>query len=212
VRAHAHSPALFEEIFREGTSTLLAEIANLKSTIARFSEFSKMPEPHFQQVDVNDLIEQVARVFQPQLDSGVKIECRLELEQGLPPIAADADLLHRAIFNLVLNAMDALPNGGAITLASQKKNGNGVAIKVSDTGSGLSAEECKGLFTPYYTTKPQGTGLGLAIVESVVSDHHGRVSVDSTAGRGTTFTIELPSNWERLSGAREESARSAVEN
>jgi nitrogen fixation/metabolism regulation signal transduction histidine kinase len=212
VRAHAHSPQLFEEVFHEGTTTLLAEIANLKSTITRFSEFSKMPEPHFQQVDVNELIQQVARVFQAQLESGVKIECRLELNQGLPLIAADRDLLHRAISNLVLNAMDALPTGGTITLASYKKNGNGVAIKVSDTGSGLSAEECKGLFTPYYTTKPHGSGLGLAIVQSIVSDHHGKVSVHSRPGQGTTFTIELPRNWERLSAGQGKSAKSAVEN
>ncbi len=209
VRAHAHSPQLFEEMFHEGTTTLLAEIANLKSTITRFSEFSKMPEPHFQQVDVNDLMQQVGRVFQAQLESGVKIECRLELDQGLPPIAADRDLLHRAISNLVLNAMDALPTGGTITLASYKKNGNGVAIKVSDTGSGLSAEECKGLFTPYYTTKPHGSGLGLAIVQSIVSDHHGKVGVHSRPGQGTTFTIELPRNWERLSAGQ---GKSAVEN
>jgi signal transduction histidine kinase len=171
-----------------------------------------MPEPHFQQVDVNDLMQQVGRVFQAQLESGVKIECRLELDQGLPPIAADRDLLHRAISNLVLNAMDALPTGGTITLASYKKNGNGVAIKVSDTGSGLSAEECKGLFTPYYTTKPHGSGLGLAIVQSIVSDHHGKVGVHSRPGQGTTFTIELPRNWERLSAGPGKSAKSAVEN
>jgi nitrogen fixation/metabolism regulation signal transduction histidine kinase len=210
VRAHAHSPQLFEEMFDEGTTTLLAEIANLKSTITRFSEFSKMPEPHFQPVDVNNLMQQVARVFQAQLQ-GVQIECRLELEQGLPLIAADSDLLHRAISNLVLNAMDALPTGGTITLASNKKNGNGVSIKVSDTGSGLSAEERKALFTPYYTTKQNGTGLGLAIVQSIVSDHHGKVGVHSRAGQGTTFTIELPRNWKRLSAGQGKSTKSAVE-
>ena len=202
VRAHAHSPQLFEEMFDEGTKTLLAEIANLKSTVTRFSEFSKMPEPHFQPVDVNNLIEQVARVFQAQLESRVRIECRLELEQGLPLIAADSDLLHRAISNLVLNAIDAMPTGGTITLASNRKNSNGVSIKVSDTGSGLSAEERKALFTPYYTTKQNGTGLGLALVQSIVSDHQGKVGVHSRPGQGTTFTIELPRNWERLSAGQ----------
>ena len=65
-------------------------------------------------------------------------------------------------------------------------------IEVSDTGSGLTREECERLFTPYYTTKRHGTGLGLAIVQSVVSDHHGSISVDSTPGKGTTFRIDLP--------------------
>ncbi len=198
VRAHAHNPAIFEEIFRESTATLLAEITKLKSTIGRFSEFSKMPQPNFQQLDLNDLVQQVVRVFQAQWQSGALIECRLELDKSLPEIAADGELLHRAITNLVLNAMDAMPEGGTITLATSRKANDRVALQVSDTGTGLTAEECERLFTPYYTTKQHGTGLGLAIVQSIVSDHQGSISVRSAAGRGTIFSIELPRNWEKL--------------
>jgi len=99
--------------------------------------------------------------------------------------------LHRAFQNLVLNAMDAMPAGGTLTLRTAERNGN-IGVEVSDTGKGLTPEECSRLFTPYYTTKRQGTGLGLAIVQSVVSDHHGSISVISEEDRGTTFRIELP--------------------
>jgi signal transduction histidine kinase len=113
------------------------------------------------------------------------------------PIGADSELLHRAISNLVLNALDAMPQGGTLTLRTLR-DAQRVAIEVSDTGVGLTAEECERLFTPYYTSKQQGTGLGLAIVQSVVSDHGGTVSVNSQPGRGTTFRIELPRNLDKL--------------
>jgi signal transduction histidine kinase len=71
-------------------------------------------------------------------------------------------------------------------------------IEVADTGSGLTPEECERIFTPYYTSKQHGTGLGLAIVQSVISDHHGRISVQSVPQRGTTFVIELPDNLEAM--------------
>jgi signal transduction histidine kinase len=100
-------------------------------------------------------------------------------------------LLHKAFQNLVLNAMDAMPAGGTLSLRS-RDGGEVVRIEVSDTGKGLTPEECSRLFTPYYTTKQLGTGLGLAIVQSVVSDHHGTISVSSEEGHGTTFRIELP--------------------
>jgi signal transduction histidine kinase len=112
-------------------------------------------------------------------------------------------LLHRAISNLVLNAMDAMPNGGALTLRT-RQSGDRVSIDVSDTGIGLTPEECARLFTPYYTSKQHGTGLGLAIVQSVISDHGGTVGVKSQRGRGTIFRIELPRNLDRLRAVNEQ--------
>ncbi len=104
---------------------------------------------------------------------------------------ADPELLHRALSNLVLNAMDAMPDGGKLTLSAQPKERN-IEIRVADTGEGLTPEECERLFTPYYTTKQHGTGLGLAIVQSVVADHGGTIAVESHAGGGATFIITLP--------------------
>ena len=134
------------------------------------------------------------RVFHAQLQEKNQIAVRTDLAGALPEISADPDLLHRALQNLVLNAIDAMPQGGALTIRTATL-GDRIEISVTDTGSGLTPEECGRLFTPYYTTKQHGTGLGLAIVQSVVSDHGGKISVESTKEKGTTFRIELPCDF-----------------
>lgn len=189
MRSREQSPQEFEETFRESASTLLSEIANLKSIINRFSEFSKMPQPHFREVSLRDLISGVEHVYEAQFEK-TKIACQTELADS-GPISADPELLHRAVSNLVLNAIDAMPKGGMLSIRTSR-NDNAAIIEVSDTGIGLTPEECARLFTPYYTSKSHGTGLGLAIVQSIVSDHGGRISVKSQPGNGTTFMIELP--------------------
>jgi signal transduction histidine kinase len=197
MRARTQSPEQFDEVFRESSSTLLAEISNLKTIIGRFSEFSKMPRPQLQPVQVNEVLRGVAKLYQAQLQAPGRapIASELVFDERLGPIAADPDLLHRALSNLVLNAMDAMPNGGTLTLRSRRENGK-VIVEIADTGSGLTREECERIFTPYYTSKQHGTGLGLAIVQSIVSDHGGRISVQSEPGRGTTFIVELPDHVE----------------
>lgn len=191
VRAKEKAPEMFEEVFHEGTSTLLSEINNLKTIVGRFSEFAKMPQPQRRPTQVNEVVRSVLQVFHAQLQQKKQIAVQEKLEEGLPEISADPDLLHRALSNLVLNAIDAMPQGGDLTVRTSL-NGAGVQLSVSDTGSGLTPEECERLFTPYYTTKLHGTGLGLAIVQSVVSDHGGKISVESAKERGTTFRIDLP--------------------
>jgi signal transduction histidine kinase len=201
-RAQAQSPEQFDEVFQESSSTLLAEISNLKTIIGRFSEFSKMPHPQFQAIQVNEVLRGVVKLYQAQLRAPGRaaIDCQLELDESVGTIAADPDLLHRALSNLVLNAMDAMPNGGTLRVRSRRDDAKAI-IEIGDTGSGLTREECERIFTPYYTSKQHGTGLGLAIVQSVVSDHGGRISVQSEPGRGTTFVIELPQNLGALEKA-----------
>ena len=206
IRAKQKSPEMFEEVFHEGTATLLAEINNLKTIIGCFSEFSRMPQPQRQPTQVNDVVRSVLRVFDAQLQQAQlqdkdknQISVRSELDQALPEISADPDLLHRALQNLVLNAIDAMPQGGELAIRTESL-GDRIEVSVSDTGSGLTQEECGRLFTPYYTTKKHGTGLGLAIVQSVVSDHGGKISVESTKEKGTTFRVELPCQPQPIPG------------
>jgi two-component system, NtrC family, nitrogen regulation sensor histidine kinase NtrY len=197
LRARENTPEEFDEVFRESTATLLAEIDNLKTIIGRFSDFSKMPAPQFQAVDLDELIRGVVQLFQGQLTrEPMRIHPELELE-SLPPVTGDPALLRRVIENLVLNAIDAMPKGGTLTFRTRLVDADGLnhqaaVFEISDTGHGLTPEECERLFTPYYTSKQHGTGLGLAIVQSVVSDHHGKITVSSTKNLGTTFRIELP--------------------
>jgi two-component system, NtrC family, nitrogen regulation sensor histidine kinase NtrY len=192
-RAREQSPEQFDEVFRESTGILLSEIENLKNIVGRFSDFAKMPQPELGPVNVNDVVRSVVKLFEAQFGAVGRppITPELHLEDGLPIIQADAPLLHRAIENLVFNAMDAMPAGGVLMLRTTHEDGN-VDLEISDTGGGLTPEECERLFTPYYTTKQHGTGLGLAIVQSVVSDHGGRISVESETGVGTSFHIRLP--------------------
>jgi two-component system nitrogen regulation sensor histidine kinase NtrY len=193
LRARQNTPQEFDEVFQESTATLLAEIANLKTIIGRFSDFSKMPAPQIQAVDLNELARSVAQLFQAQLnrDPG-RIQPKLQLGD-VPQVSADPVLLRRVIENLVLNAIDAMPHGGTLTFRTMTNSNDRFAVfELADTGAGLTAEECERLFTPYYTTKQHGTGLGLAIAQSVISDHHGRITVSSKKGQGTTFHVELP--------------------
>jgi signal transduction histidine kinase len=211
VRARQQTPEQFDEVFRESSATLLTEINNLKKIISRFSDFSKMPEPQFQPVNLNELVERAARFFQPQFRSGGNptINCRLELDPNIQSIAADPDLLHRALSNLLLNAMDAMPRGGILTLRTRPES-DCVVLEIADTGTGLTREECSRLFTPYYTSKEHGTGLGLAIVQSVIIGHGGKVRVQSVPKRGTKFVIELPLNSDKLRTARPENRGSGA--
>jgi two-component system nitrogen regulation sensor histidine kinase NtrY len=192
-RARQLGPEQFQEVFAEATATLKAELANLNSIVGRFSDFSKMPAPHLTPVNVNETLRNAVRLFEAQFNAVGRPSITTEyfLNESLPEIDADPDLLHRAFQNLVLNALDAMPAGGTLSLRTSDR-GDTVRIEVSDTGKGLTPEECSRLFTPYYTTKLQGTGLGLAIAQSVISDHHGTISVSSEEGRGATFRIDLP--------------------
>jgi len=202
VRARALPDQEFDEIFRESTATLNAEIANLKKIIGRFSDFSKMPKPELERIDASDVVWRVALLHCPWLVRGVHSEevkygasgalgCAVELSLDPMPLMADPELLHRALSNLVLNAIDAMPDGGVLTLSARPKEDR-VEFRVADTGEGLTPEERERLFTPYYTTKQHGTGLGLAIVQSIVADHDGTIAVESRPAGGEAFIITLP--------------------
>src|ERR1019366_3557648 len=111
------------------------------------------------------------KCLEPQL-AQARVRANVEIDPRLLPVQADPDQMTRVLRNLILNAIDAMPEGGTLTVRTMALEG-GVRLEVSDTGQGLTPEESSRLFTPYYTTKTHGTGLGLAIVQSVVSDHHG---------------------------------------
>jgi two-component system nitrogen regulation sensor histidine kinase NtrY len=188
-RARDRYPEQFDEVFREGAHTLLAELANLKQIIARFSDFAKMPAPQMQPVDLNALATETLHLFEAQF-AQARVTPKIILDARIRPVNADPEQMTRVLRNLVVNAIDAMPQGGVLTVQTIALDSS-VRLEVSDTGQGLTPEECARLFTPYYTTKTHGTGLGLAIVQSVISDHHGRISVESEPGKGATFRIDL---------------------
>jgi two-component system, NtrC family, nitrogen regulation sensor histidine kinase NtrY len=192
-RAKPLPPAEFDEVFDESVHTLTVGIGNLNTVIGRFSDFAKMPTPEFARVSPNGIVRDAVGLFRSQFDGnpGGAITVSLDLEDDTGTIRGDAEQLGRALQNLLLNAIDAMPDGGQLTVRTHRSAAV-VRIDVSDTGQGIAAGERERLFTPYYTTKQHGTGLGLAIVQSIVADHGGKITVDSAPGRGTTFRIELP--------------------
>jgi signal transduction histidine kinase len=183
----------FDEIFEESATTLLAELDNLKRIVGRFSDFARMPAPQPEPVQINELARHAMNLFDAQfhIPGRPEITPDLRLAPDLPEISADPEQIQRLLRNLILNAQDAMPKGGTITVRTETLHSR-IVLEISDTGEGLTIEECERLFTPYYTTKQHGTGLGLAIVQSVVSDHGGTIGVTSTVGKGSAFRIELP--------------------
>jgi len=194
-RAKSCHPEQFDEVFEESTTAMLAELRSLKTIIGRFSEFSKMPQPELKPVDLNQIVEEKAALFHSQLaartEKGIELQTDLEKESSM--VRADPEHIGRVLQNLVLNSIDAMPDGGRLVIRTRKQAA-GVLLEVEDTGVGLTPEERDRVFTPYYTTKQHGTGLGLAIVQSIISDHGGRIAVESEPGRGTVFRIWLKSD------------------
>jgi two-component system, NtrC family, nitrogen regulation sensor histidine kinase NtrY len=192
-RARSLPAPEFDEVFEESLTTLSTGFVNLNTVVGGFSEFAKMPAPAFELVSPNDVVERVVALFRAQIEAPGRptIVLTLDLDPSREPIRADGEQLGRVVQNLLLNAIDAMPRGGQLVLRT-RRSGTSFRLDVVDTGEGLTDEERQRLFTPYYTTKQHGTGLGLAIVQSVVADHLGKVWVESTPGRGTTFHIELP--------------------
>ncbi len=192
-RAKTQDPQNFDEVFRESTSMLLAELEKLNAIIGRFSGFAKMPQPRLETVQVNRILTDALKLFDAQFQPPARpaIATEISLDPNLQMIRADPELLGRAFQNLFLNAIDAMAEGGTLSIRTSVRD-KFVRVEISDTGTGLTEEERGRLFTPYYTTKQHGTGLGLAIVQSVVSDHAGKIWVESREGQGTAFYIELP--------------------
>jgi len=179
----------FAELFAESCDTILEELRLLRGIIDEFSGFARLPRPRLEATDVNGVVEQVLALHGARAGA---VAITSKLDRALPPVPADRDLLTHALGNLVANALDAMPEGGVLRIATAKAEG-GVSIVVADTGPGIAADQRARLFTPYFTTKKGGTGLGLSIAQSIVSDHGGRIDVHSAPGEGTTFHLFLPS-------------------
>ena len=175
----------------EPLDVLVGEIQRLDRVVQGFLKFARPQDLRLARVDVNALLADAARLSTPEaVEAGCTVA--LDLEPGLPTVIADPELLEQALTNLVVNAIQAMPNGGTVTLASRAGAPGTMEIRVSDEGVGIRPENLERIFRLYYTTKPNGSGIGLSLVYRIVQMHDGRVDVESTVGRGTTVTITLP--------------------
>ncbi|HUF63313.1 MAG TPA: ATP-binding protein [Verrucomicrobiales bacterium] len=166
------------------------EIARLDAIVTRFLHAVRPTRPRLEPTDVNRIIRDSMRFFDKELASrGIRV--RLELHSHLPALLLDAGEIKQAFYNIIKNAMEAMPAEGELSVCSDLDDAE-VTITFSDTGEGISAESMGRVFEPYYTTKPTGSGLGLLIVRRILREHGGEIEIQSRRSGGTRLVVHLP--------------------
>jgi two-component system sensor kinase FixL len=180
----------FDEKARQKLTIMAEEVSHLEEMVAEMRDFVRRPPAQRSRGRIEEVIQEALELFQDIFQER-DIQVRRVEETPLPPITFDAKQVHQVLINLFKNAMEAMPRGGELTMASRVREGQ-VEISVSDTGEGISPETAANIFQPYFTTKEKGTGLGLAICQNIIQEHGGCLFAESQPGRGATFTIQLP--------------------
>jgi len=166
------------------------EVSRIQRVIEDYLQFARLPKPQLRRVELNERLDQKLDFMHGEFEHA-RVKPRTHFDPAAKTINADAEQLWQAMLNLIRNSLDAMPNGGELTVGTWREAGQ-VRLRVSDTGKGMSAEQLKQVFAPFFTTKPNGTGLGLALVQQITTEHGGHVECESAPGKGSTFTIFLP--------------------
>ncbi len=167
------------------------QVKKIARLVRQLRDFSRPPSRDRRPVILNDVVRQVLALTGKDLQRH-RVKVSLELDPDLLPVMASADQMGEIFMNLILNARDAMPGGGRLTISTMVK-GKRVVARVADTGGGIPPEAIERVFEPFFTTKGEhGTGLGLAIAHSIARDHGGEIRVESEVGKGAVFTLSLP--------------------
>lgn len=185
--------SLPEEERRAHVRSILEQTERMTRIIRQLLDFARRRGPDIGRVDVHDLCSRVLELLRP-LASKRAVELKLLPAEGDCAAAVDYNHIQQAISNLVMNAVQAMPSGGVVTVQLSGVARDTLVLSVSDTGMGIAEEHLGRIFEPFFTTQGagQGTGLGLSITEGIVKDHGGTIIVTSEVGRGSTFTLRLP--------------------
>lgn len=174
------------------TELMLGESHRLNSIVEEFLTLARPVKIKAEALPVPEILKELAALQESHArESNVQIQ--VIAARNLPPLSADPSHLTQVLLNLMLNGLQAMPEGGTLTLEAKTSNGN-FLIAVTDTGSGIAADNLRRIFEPYFTTSAKGTGLGLAISRRIIEDHGGRITVTSKVGQGARFEISLPLN------------------
>jgi signal transduction histidine kinase len=173
----------------------LREMDRLDTIIAAFLTSTRPVELHLTRCNIVAILDETVKLLATHTDYRPSIVVRQVYDAPDIWLMADSDQLRQVVWNLLLNAVQAMPQGGTLTVeAARRPAEGGVAVHVRDTGNGIKPEHLRQIFTPFFTTRHGGSGLGLAIVHRIVDAHHGRILVESREDRGTTVTLSLPAN------------------
>jgi two-component system, NtrC family, sensor kinase len=186
-----------EEEARELISDILMQSERACDIVKNLLDFSRTERPDLSSLEAREIVRStVALVKNQVMLAGITLD--MEIPEGLPPVRGSIRNLQQVFMNLLLNAIQAMPNGGTISIRVAEGPPDFVRFEISDTGTGMSPEQIEHIFEPFFTTKSvgQGTGLGLAVVYSIVKRHGGEIEVNSEIGKGTVFTVFLPSSVE----------------
>jgi signal transduction histidine kinase len=174
------------------TELMLGEVHRLNSIVEQFLSLARPIEINAEALPLQEILKELAELQKDHArESNVRI--RVIAAPNLPPLKADPSHLTQVLLNLMLNGLQAMPHGGTLTLEAKTSDSN-YLIAVTDTGTGIAAENLSRIFDPYFTTKAQGSGLGLAICRRIIEDHGGTITVTSEVGQGCRFEISLPFN------------------
>lgn len=179
---------------REVMAQIQKQVSRLNRTVTDLLYFGKPGEPEFNYVDMNSLIKQT-QLFSSQHPEAKNINWIEELTRDLPLVWGDQKQLQQVLLNLMINGVQAMRDGGVLTVQSERFDRDGrdwVKISIRDTGPGIPEEQMANIFTPFYTSKTEGTGLGLPICRQLMDTNGGKLSVTSKVGQGACFTLELP--------------------
>jgi two-component system, NtrC family, sensor kinase len=183
-----------EDDRREDLQTIVDETLRCRKIVKGLLDFARQTKPQKQSLDLNKVAEDVLALVRNQA-SFHNISIRTDLDPQIPSVLADADQMRQVVLNIILNASDAMPQGGTLRVRSYFDSRlNQVMLRISDTGPGIPMEIQDKLFEPFFSTKKTGTGLGLAIAYGIMERHKGSLRVESSLGHGTTFVVILPTD------------------
>ncbi|HEX9653961.1 MAG TPA: ATP-binding protein [bacterium] len=183
---YAGDDEAYRKLLAECSQIVNDEIESLRTLVREFSEFARMPKLNLAPGNLNELVEEVSKLYTDR-------KVQIAVDSSIPEFNFDYEKMRRVLINLIENGLDSMNEKAGGVLKVETKNESGfAALQVSDEGNGIPPELQSRIFEPYFSTKKTGMGLGLAIVKRIIDEHHGKISIESHIEKGTTFKIDIP--------------------